>query len=277
MKDTKGEKLNSWEEFLERLGELENEPRKQRSSSEFLYRGQERSSYKLETTLERHMQKCISLNEYYQLIYEAKFEIESFTGINWNIMSPGEFARWLEENDMFIESAFGYSMDYRDIYGYMVYLRHYGFPSPLLDWSSSAYVAAYFAFRDVLQRNEDVSIYAYLESRTGFKVGGNESYIRVMGPYVKTDKRHFIQQSQYTMCIIRDATPDGQWRYAPHEEAFARGDPNQDLLCKYNIPHSERLKVLKLLDAYNINALSLFGSQESLMETMALRQLHFRD
>jgi hypothetical protein len=30
------------------------------------------------------------------------------------------------------------------------------------------------------------------------------------------------------------------------------------------------LKVLKILDKYNINSLSLFGSKESLMETLAL-------
>ncbi|OGP66451.1 MAG: hypothetical protein A2169_13820 [Deltaproteobacteria bacterium RBG_13_47_9] len=97
-----------------------------------------------------------------------------------------------------------------------------------------------------------------------------------MGPYVKTDQRHFIQQSRYTMCIIRDDTPNGEWRYAPHEDAFNRCNPNQDILWKFNIPHTERLKVLKLLDRYNINASSLFRSKESLMETMALRQIQFR-
>jgi hypothetical protein len=68
-----------------------------------------------------------------------------------------------------------------------------------------------------------------------------------------------------------------EWGYAPHEKAFARCDTKQDLLWKFNIPYSERLKVLRLLDGYNINALSLFGSEEGLMETMALREIHLRD
>src|SRR5579871_975887 len=34
-------------------------------------------------------------------------------------------------------------------YDYMAYLRHHGFPSPLLDWTRSPYVAAFFAFRDL--------------------------------------------------------------------------------------------------------------------------------
>ncbi len=160
----------------------------------------------------------------------------------------------------------------------MVDLRHYGFPSPLFDWSSSPYIAAYFAFRENQQHDEDVSVYVYLESTSEFGLksrAGSTPHIHRFGPYVKTDRRHFIQQSQYTICIILDN--GGAWRYTSHEGAFARNNTNQDVLWKFNIPCSERLKVLKLLDSYNINALSLFGSKESLMETMALREIHFRD
>ena len=49
--------------------------------------------------------------------------------------------------------------------------------------------------------------------------------------------------------------------------------PNIDVIRKFNLPATERLKVLKLLDRSNINAVSLFQSEESLMETMAFREL----
>jgi hypothetical protein len=66
--------------------------------------------------------------------------------------------------------------------------------------------------------------------------------------------------------------------YASHEAVFGCKDKDdeQDLRWKFNIPSTERLKVLRMLDSYNLNSLSLFGSEESLMETMALRELDFK-
>lgn len=266
--------LNSWEEFENQLKRLENDRCQQKSSPQFLYRGQGNHTLSLLTTLERNGQERPSLKRYHHLISVVKPRIESLTGKNWNILSyPDGIEKWLEDNDTLIPNAFGWSRDFQDTYSYMAYLRHYGFPSPFLDWSGSPYVAAYFAFRHALKNN--ASIYVYLESVSehGLKSGSsNKPYIYRLGPYVGTDRRHFLQQSQYTICIIHD----GEWRYAPHEKAFDPCDPTQDVLWKFNIPCSERLKVLKILDAYNINAFSLFGSEESLMETMALWEIHFR-
>ncbi len=268
--------LNSWEDFVEQLKRLENERLQKKSSSKFLYRGQGDHALNMSTTLERNGQERLSLKEYHHLISVVKPQIESFTGVNWNILSyTAGIDKWLSENDTIIPHEFGCSPEFQDTYSYMVYLRHYGFPSPMIDWTISPYVAAYFAFRHALRDVKNVSIYVYLNSTSGFGLksrGSNEPCIHQLGPYVRTDRRHFLQQSQYTICVIHD----GEWQYAPHEKAFTRCVPDQDVLWKFNIPYSERLKVLRLLDGYNINAMSLFGSEESLMETMALREIHLR-
>jgi len=101
--------------------------------------------------------------------------------------------------------------------------------------------------------------------------------IHRFGPYVQSHKRHFLQQSEYTIC----ASFQGEWFFVPHEGVFDRGDKHevvqQDVLWKFNLPAMEQVKVLRLLDEYNLNGYSLFGSEESLMETMAFRELRFRE
>jgi hypothetical protein len=43
-------------------------------------------------------------------------------------------------------------------------------------------------------------------------------------------------------------------------------------MTKWTIPSTERTTILHLLEEYNINAYSLFGSEESLMDTMWMRE-----
>ncbi|HEV7959627.1 MAG TPA: hypothetical protein VGP01_01245, partial [Rhizomicrobium sp.] len=47
-------------------------------------------------------------------------------------------------------------------------------------------------------------------------------------------------------------------------------------IYKINIPATERLKVLGMLDVHNLNAFSLFGSEEGLMQTLARREFFLR-
>jgi hypothetical protein len=47
----------------------------------------------------------------------------------------------------------------------------------------------------------------------------------------------------------------------------------QDSIWKINIPASEKDKVLAFLDRFNLNAYSLFGTEEGLLELLAFREL----
>lgn len=264
--------LGSWEEFEVRLSDIQkfeelSHPRSPYLySSEFLYRGQSDSSWKLQTTLEREYSEDVPLTAYYRFALKALPQIQAFTGQQWSGIPA------LKAYEKEIVAKGGHTP--LPAYEYFAYLRHHGFPSPLLDWTRSPFIAAYFAFRKSAPTNESVSIFAYKEVSFGGKSSvAGRPHIKGYGHHIAAHRRHFLQQSEYTICTV-EPTNDVPPHYASHEAAFPeRPGGSQDQLWKFNIPATERIKVLRCLEAYNLNAFSLFGSEESLMEAIALREM----
>lgn len=262
--------LNKWEEFEEHVARLYRDRADKKKAtgkhvSKYLFRGQPDCEWRLETTLERY-RGLLTLKQYFHAVSNTLAKVETYTGGRWHIPTPEKYA---ERIDAEIQIFPGKWMDE---YEYLAYLRHQGFPSPLLDWSRSPYVAAYFAFRDVPSKATKVSIYAYCEYTDGQKSGSSDrAFISELGPNVRSHPRHFQQQSAYTFCTVYR---DGDHWYTCHEDAFAEKRTDQDSLSKFNIPASQRSIALeKLQMQYNITAFSLFGSEESLMEALAIEQI----
>jgi hypothetical protein len=264
--------LDCWEDFITHVDQIQ---RRQSTDPDLygslLFRGHPNAQWQLSTTLDRAVGKKLTLLGYYRLVASIRPEIESLTGNQWAIPGYQEFEKLIGECDLGLLRA---TLGASPAYGYMAHLRHHQFPSPLLDWTHSAYVAAFFAFQNAGQ-DANVSIYVLSEARMHSSSSDEPTVLR-FGPNVRTHRRHFLQQSEYTICLVYDSE-HREWTFAPHEPAIKNEDHLEEHPCnfalhKFDIPCKERVKVLKLLDAYNLNAYSLFGSEEALMNTIAMRK-----
>lgn len=257
--------FESWDAFEKSLSsffaqwnELKQKKRPMTVSTP-VFRGQSNASWKLQTTLERFTNRAFSTFDYYQTISQVKPAVVSITEKEWKLP---EFEKDMEEEIPTVPIG----------YEFMVYLRHHGFPSPLLDWTRSPYVAAFFAFRSPqVPKDGRVAIYSYVDwcgEPKGSMAGS--PIVHGLGPYVETHKRHYAQQCEYTVCVkeVREEPV-----YCSHESAFTDNRSDQGELKKFTLPVSERRKALKQLHRMNVTAFSLFGSEESLMETLAYQEI----
>ena len=223
------------------------------------YRGQSDANWKLKTTLERYTGLNLGVISYYKMIEEILPNIETFTGKKWNLPIEEDFVANL--------ARVVWPSKAPDSFHYMAYLRHYGFPSPLLDWTYSPFVAAYFAFRDIAGKADSVAIYSYMESWESH--GPYTTQIYPVYAHSRNNKRHYLQQSVYSICLKET---NGFLHFSDHEDPSLIDDNGGAYISRVTIPASERAIALHSLDAHNINAYSLFGTEESLLETMFVRK-----
>lgn len=258
--------LNSIPDLLHEVADIRkliesNQRHEHHVLAKTLFRGQSRAEWSLDTTLERFTRQ--STHSAY--LYDAQLQlthpvVSSYTGKSWP----------LEENAALNENYFT-----PPNYEYMAYVRHHGFPTPLLDWTESIYVSLFFAYHGAVL-SEDVAIYTYVQSLKGISGGFvGEPEICLLGPYIETHKRHFQQQGRYTVAVKYDENKN--WVYCPHDKVFDTSNSvDQDMLYKFTMPGELKESVLEQLNEMNINAYSLYSSEDSLMDTLAHKELMFR-
>ena len=225
----------SWEDFkVEASTQLEND-------RAFIFRGQGNSDWVLSTTIHRTGQLPTHNNflTYFESILPFVQEpIEAWDGSRRNLDDPFQLAEFL------------------------AFLQHHGFPTPLLDWTYSPYIAAYFAFEGInhfAPQYEKVAIYSFNQAewlktyKQTYDWKVEEPHVTLLNPTYRGNPKQMLQQG--TFLFTNQANVEGHITHnEKHEGQF---------LHKYELSVKERAKVFKDLNAMNITAMQLAPSMES--------------
>lgn len=130
--------------------------------------------------------------------------------------------------------------------------QHFGLDTPLLDWSDSPYVAAFFAFNSENAETENVVVWLLfrgVNDNNGVKNLKSEHHLEFLTPYLDENARLINQRGLF----VRTPNMECITEWAKSLKA----DKTYNL-ARILIPRSEKDFALDSLDKMNINDFTLF-------------------
>lgn len=236
--------LVTWDRYKSMVRQLA------RNHAYYYCRGHVNENWKLQTSFHRSATLTgISLEDYRKtVIPELHYHICAQTNEIINLQNPEEFGAFL------------------------ALLQHHGFPTPLLDWTLSPYIAAYFAFREINETapqsdNVKIFIFDYIGWSNIFKQPLNlgetkVQYVSVFRPYAKHNPRLIPQQGVFTVTNIDDM----------RDYIFRRStEVSKQFLYTALLLVKEKPHVMRELNLMGISKMSLFPSVEGICKAMKAR------
>ncbi len=236
--------MSSWHDFKQWVGHNVT------VGNKFYFRGQSNSLWKLTTTYHRSSEgKAIEIENYFaEIIKDVHYQVSSIEKpINLN--------------------------DSQELGTFLARLQHHGFPTPLLDWSLSPYIAAYFAFRNAsLDPNseEKVSVFIFdiyswtKHFPTSSDLRQKNEFVGDFVPLATGNPRMSRQMGVMTSTNV----PDIQKFIMSKVSSTGK-----DMLWRFDMPASERNLVMQELNLMGINDMTMFPDFDGLCKHM--KEKHF--
>ena len=219
--------VSTWKELKEFVSDL--------PSRKYIFRGQKFSSkWRLRTHFHRSGRSDLK-RLIYQDIPELYRATVNITSHKFNLLNPDE------------RGAF-YAL-----------VQHHGYPTPLLDWTYSPFVAAFFAFSELSKEIEvstqccRIHVFDAQQWSTDFNqlvhVAGVRPHFSIFTPLALGNPRMIPQQALATLTNVDDM------------ESYIRDreqEKSKTYLRAIDLPVESRAEVMKDLDMMGITAASLF-------------------
>lgn len=231
--------LSDWQSAREAFGEAGAAPPERKR--QLLFRGQADSAWPLTTTLDREV-GAVTPERRTQLRWEL---LRDFRRLSLGLFPamPTEPLGW----------------------GWEFLARHHGLPSPIIDWSRSAYIAAFFAFSDPVAlggASSDVAIWMLDRSQLNHAM---DAITRFRFSDEDEDEEELSLQSnpraieQQGVSLVVESISE------TIETALS------EALTRYTIPCTAAHRALQELDSLSINDRNLFLDLDAAARTARLR------
>jgi hypothetical protein len=228
--------LSSWQEFHQQVCSL-------KSKRGYVWRGQRKdinSGWSLQSSFDRE----VRIKNQDERAKKLEEHLNSFR----EIMNKS-YPNVLPQNDDHIWDIWALG-------------QHYGLRTPLLDWTLSPYIAAYFAFNKEMDQDDQNDCYRYVyalnrsierhlsKQKIGSQVVSSERSVFFVDQLPYPNPRFTVQKGVFTKAF----QGDGIEEYA---KSFSRMRRNEALIVEFRIPTKDREECLYQLRLMNIDHMSL--------------------